>query len=98
MSKSWRLTATATASSRAAANAPHPPGAERYPRTRLGVEGPLPLRSRGPSTPHAQQPDLAPTGQLLLRPSGLVLRFFLTFDEEWAELRHPCVDLGFKRH
>ena len=28
-------------------------------RTHLGVEGPLPLRSRGPSTPHTQQPDLA---------------------------------------
>jgi hypothetical protein len=26
------------------------------------------------------------------------LGFFLTFDEEWAELRHLCVDLGFRRH
>jgi hypothetical protein len=34
----------------------------------------------------------------LLRPIGLVLRFFLIFDEEWTGLRRPCVGLGFKRH
>ena len=38
---------------RAAANKPHLPNAESCPRTRLGVEGPLPLRSRGPSTPQS---------------------------------------------
>jgi hypothetical protein len=27
-----------------------------------------------------------------------ILRFFLTFDEEWAGLRRPCVGLEFRRH
>jgi hypothetical protein len=45
--------ATATVSSRAAANGLHPRIARLSPRTRRGVEGPLSLRSSGPSTPQS---------------------------------------------
>ena len=40
-----------------AANVPHLPNADSTPRTRLGGEGPLPLRSSAPPPPNTQQPD-----------------------------------------
>jgi hypothetical protein len=46
---------TATVSSRAVTNEPQPQNARPYPRTRIGVEGPLSLRSIGPFTPHTSQ-------------------------------------------
>jgi hypothetical protein len=48
--------ATASASSKAAKDDPHPPQAKPHScPTPRGVEVPLPLRSRGPSTPQIQQ-------------------------------------------
>ena len=59
-------------------------------RTHLGVEVPLPLRSRGPSTPHTQQPDLA-TKQLAYFYSAPVAWFYSALDSSVSTVDFPAM-------